>query len=125
MGWNHTERRNRPGTDPITLDDLDEALEMHAQKERAYMKSMIDSVLVAFPSGDLAGHHDYHNRKILASQAEEEFWKAAKLTLIQAGVNGFVRLVWIVILLIALGLTVRFSMPDVFTKMLLALLGKG
>lgn len=124
MDWNHVERRHRSGTDPITLDDLDEALEMHAQKERAYMKTMIDSVLVAFPGGDLGGHHDYHNRKILASQAEEEFWKAAKLTLIQAGVNGFVRLVWIVLLLIALGLTVRFSMPDVFTKMLLSLLGK-
>lgn len=124
MTFGETGRRKRPGTDPITVNDLNEALKLHSVAERAYLWEVFAELKAAFPDGDFRRHHDYHEQKNKAAQAEEEFWKTAKTTLIQAGVNGFVRLVWIVILLIALGLTVRFSTPDVFTKMLLALLGK-
>ena len=124
MGYEGHDRRRRSGTDPITVADLDEALVLHAAKEREYLREVIAELMVAFPAGDLRGHHDYHVRKIKVAQAEEEFWKTAKLTLIQAGVAGIIRLVWVIFLLIALGLTVKFAMPESVVKFILGLLSR-
>ena len=35
----------------------------------------------AFPEGDLAGHRAYHEARIEAARAEEEFWRVSKETL--------------------------------------------
>lgn len=124
MGYEGHDRRRRSGTDPITVADLDEALALHAAKEREYLREVIAELMAAFPAGDLRGHHDYHERKIKVAQAEEEFWKAAKLTMIQTGVAGVFRAIWIVLILALLGLTVKFAAPEAVTKSLLWLLVK-
>jgi len=118
------DRRKRLGTDPITVDDLDEALEIHSVKEREYLREVLAELKAAFPDGDFRRHHDYHEQKNKAAQAEEEFWKTAKTTLIQAGVTGVIRLVWILCLLVMLGLTVKFALPESITKFLLGMLVK-
>lgn len=118
------DRRRRLGTDPITADDLDEALEIHSVKERAYLREVLVELKAAFPDGDFRRHHDYHEQKNKVAQAEEEFWKTAKTTLIQAGVTGVIRLVWILCLLVMLGLTVKFALPESITKFLLGMLVK-
>lgn len=47
----------------------------------------------AFPSlnagmPDLTGHRDYHERKIAATRAEEEFWRDLKMDIARKGVVG-------------------------------------
>ena len=124
MTFGGTDRRKRLGTDPITVDDLDEALEIHSVKEWAYLREVFAELKAAFPDGDFRRHHDYHEQKNKAAQAEEEFWKTAKTTLIQAGVNGVIKLVWILCLLVMLGMTVKFTLPESITKFLLGMLVK-
>ena len=124
MTFGGTDRRKRLGTDPITVDDLDEALEIHSVKEWAYLREVFAELKAAFPDGDFRRHHDYHEQKNKAAQAEEEFWKTAKTTLIQAGVNGIIKLVWILCLLVMLGLTVKFALPESIAKFLLGMLVK-
>lgn len=124
MTWDGQDRRKKAGTDPITVDDLDEALEIHAAKEREHLHEVVAELRAAFPNGDFRRHHDYHEQKNKAAQAEEEFWKTAKTTLIQAGVNGVIKLVWIICVLVMLGLTVKFALPEPFSKFLIGLLAK-
>lgn len=124
MSWDGKDRSKKAGSDPVTNDDLGEALALHAEQERAYVRQLLEGVMRAFPNGDIQGHFNYHDQKNKAAQAEEEFWKAAKLTLIQAGVAGIIRLVWVIFLLIALGLTVKFAMPESVVKFILGLLSR-
>lgn len=124
MTWDGTDRRKRAGADPITVDDLDKALAIHSVQEREYMREVLAELKAAFPNGDFRKHYDYHEQKNTVAQAEEEFWKTAKTTLIQAGVNGVIKLVWIICVLVMMGLTVKFALPDPFSKFLLGLLTK-
>lgn len=124
MIWDGEDRRKRAGSETITVDDLEEALEIHSVEERAYLREVLAELKAAFPDGDFRRHHDYHEQKNKAAQAEEEFWKTAKTTLIQAGVTGVIRLVWILCLLVMLGLTVKFALPESITKFLLGMLVK-
>lgn len=129
MTWNGDERRQHQhrrhdGDALVTNDALDEALALHAEDERKYIDGVKVSILKAFPNADVEGHHDYHDAKIKAAKAEEEFWKTAKQELIKAGVAGMIKIIWLVLCLAALGLTVKFSMPDFFAKAMLGVLGK-
>jgi len=128
MTWDGIERRNQHrrhnGDAPVTNDDLDEALAMHSLEERKYIDAAVGSVLMAFPKADVKGHHDYHDRRIKAAEAEEEFWRTAKQEMIKAGVNGMLKVLWLVLCLAALGLTVKFTMPEVFAKTILGVMGK-
>ena len=117
-------RRKRAGSETITVDDLEEAFEIHATKEREHLREVIAELKSAFPNGDFRKHHDYHEQKNKAAQAEEEFWKTAKTTLIQAGVSGVIKLVWIICVLVMLGLTVKVAAPEVVTKFLMGTLLK-
>ncbi len=112
------ERRRANGDQPVTNDDLDEALAIHSAEERAYTKQMIDEIMRAFPSGT-ENHRSYHLERDKAAKAEEEFWHTAKEQLIKAGVNGAITLFKTILILIALGLTVKFTLPDAVAKFLL------
>ena len=112
------DRCKRNGSDPVTLDDLDEALETHAIKEREYVKQVMDSILKAFPNGDIEGHHAYHESKIRAARAEEEFWQTAKSEALKHGVAGlFVVGKWILILA-AVGLAYKVGAGPAVAKVL-------
>lgn len=128
MTWDGVERRTNHrranGDAPVTNDDLDEALAEHSVQERAYFDRSISDVMKAFPAGDVVGHHNYHDRKIKAAIAEEEFWRTAKQEMIKAGVNGMLKVLWLALCLAALGLTVKFTMPEVFAKTILGVMGK-
>ena len=124
MIWDGEDRRKRAGSETITVDDLEEALEIHAAKEREHLREVIAELRSAFPNEDFRRHHDYHEQKNKAAQAEEEFWKTAKTTLIQAGVTGVIKLVWIICVLVMLGLTVKVAAPEAVTKFLMGTLLK-
>lgn len=119
MSWDGTERRKRNhGEDAVTNDDLDEALSIHSKDERAFVEALIAKVMLAFPDG-VDKHREYHESLILAAKAEKEFWDTAKKALITNGVAGLFGILKIVLLLAALGLTVKFSMPEAFAKVIL------
>lgn len=106
-----TERRaKRHGTDPVTNDDLNEALAIHSEQERAYVKQIVDGVLRAFPDG-VETHRAYHESLIEARKAEKEFWDTAKKAVITNGVSGLFSLIRIVLVLAALGLTAKVAFP--------------
>jgi len=129
MNWDGVDRRRHQprrhdGDAVVTNDTLDEALALHSEEERKYVDGVRTSILKAFPNADIEGHHNYHDAKVKAAKAEEEFWKTAKQELIKAGVAGMIKIIWLVLCLAALGLTVKFSMPDFFAKAMLGVLGK-
>jgi hypothetical protein len=117
------ELRRKPGDQPVTNDDLYEALALHATEEREYVRSLIEGVMRAFPSGP-ENHRTFHQERDKAAKAEEEFWRTAKEQLIKAGVNGIVTLVKVIVLLVALGLTVKFTLPDALAKLVVGAFGK-
>lgn len=112
MSWDGTDRRKRAGTDPITVDDLDKALEIHSVQEREYMREVLAELKAAFPNGDFRKHYDYHEQRNKVAQAEKEFWDTAKKAIITTGVSGVFSLLKIIITLIALGLTAKIAFPS-------------
>lgn len=124
MAWDGVNRRrSNHGNEPVTNDDLDEALAVHSEQERARVEGLISGVMRAFPDG-VESHRLAHAAQIAAAKAQEEFWSTAKKALITGGVSSLLTLVKIVLLLAALGLTVKFSMPEVFAKTILGVLGR-
>lgn len=105
-------RRKSHGNDPVTLDDLDEALAAHAANERAYVNEMIASVMVAFPDGPVK-HGEYHQTKINAAKDEAEFWKAAKMELTKVGVSALAGVVKTVLVLAVVGLLYKLGLGAV------------
>lgn len=112
MTWDGTDRRKRAGADPITVDDLDEALAIHSIQEREYMREVLAELKAAFPNGDFRKHYDYHEQRNKVAQAEKEFWDTAKKAIITTGVSGVFSLLKIIITLIALGLTAQIAFPS-------------
>lgn len=112
MTWDGPDRRknHKHGSDPVTLDDLDEAFAIHALEEKTQMQDMMATVLRAFPEG-VDGHRVYHEGLMKASKSEQEFWDTAKKALITNGVSGLLSLLKIILLLAALGLTAKFALP--------------
>lgn len=96
--------------DPLTFGDFEIALATHADQERAYMQSLVDGILIAFPDG-IDAHSEYHKARTAAARAEKEFWDTAKKALITNGVSGLFGLVKIILILAALGLIAKVSMP--------------
>ncbi len=86
----------------MTNDDLDEALAIHAADERKFVQDIIDR---AFPDGPDA-HGEYHRGLIKAAQAQEEFWRAAKLKLLDHGITG---ILWVIVFVLGLALLGVFS----------------
>ena len=111
MAWDGVERRVlKHGATPVTNDDLDEALAVHSQQERAYVENLLEELMRAFPDG-VEKHRDYHESKIQAAKAEKEFWDTAKKAVITNGISGLFGLVKIILVLAALGLTAKFTFP--------------
>lgn len=112
MTWNGTERRKRRhgGDEPVTNDDLDDALAVHSAQEREHVEGVIAGIMAAFPDG-VANHRAAHESQIAAAKAEKEFWDTAKKAVITNGVSGLFALLKIVIMLAFLGLTAKFAFP--------------
>lgn len=68
--------------------------------------SCVASLKQAFPDGDIVGHRKYHEARIKAAVAEEEFWKDLKLDIAKKGAWG---LIVIVIGLILIGISVKIG----------------
>ena len=74
--------RQRDGKAQVTIDDLDEALEIHSRNERDELSAMIDNkiadakmqLLYAFPDG-VEGHRKSHEALIAAPKAEQALWQ--------------------------------------------------
>ena len=58
----------------------------------------------AFPEGDLGSHRTYHQAKITAAKAEQEFYQTLKVKLAEAGALGLLRMI-IWLLMMGLGAT--------------------
>lgn len=83
-------RAPRHGSDPVTNDDLDEALAVHSAEERKYFEAVIAQITKeAFPDGAVK-HGEYHQAKINAAKSEEKFWSELKLDLAKKGLWGII-----------------------------------
>jgi len=112
MSYDGPERRKRRhgGDEPVTNDDLDDALALHSEQERKHVEALIAGVMAAFPDG-VDNHRAAHESQIAAAKAEKEFWDTAKKAVITNGVSGAFTLVKTIFILAALGLTAKFAFP--------------
>lgn len=89
------ERRKTNALEMEAIESIVERLmvrviEQHEERE----KKMLDNLMAkAFPGGDPESHRDYHQSKIDAAKAEQEFWTAIKARLVETGIIGTVRLI--------------------------------
>lgn len=65
-------------------------IEQHEARERALWDEWMQK---SFPGGDPESHRDYHQSKIDAAKAEQEFWTTIKARLVETGIIGTVRLI--------------------------------
>ena len=65
---------------------LEKQLSQHEIREREMWER-------AFPRGNLEAHREYHQAKIDASKAEQEFYQSLKMKLAEAGALGALKLV--------------------------------
>ena len=117
--YNGPERRKtrHVGSDPVTNDDLDEALALHAEHDRAYVAALYAKAMEAFPDGP-EQHRLAHEQMIKAALAEETFWRDLKSEIARKSVWGILHI--LTILLVA-GLGAKlFGVP-----VIAALLGQG
>jgi hypothetical protein len=110
--------RPRDGSSPVTIDDLDEALELHSLRERDELSGMIDTkiadvraqLLYAFPDG-VEGHRKAHQALIDAAKAEQEFWSELRRDVAKKSIWGILHILTV----LALGtLAVKLGIGSVF-----------
>lgn len=94
------------GNKPATLDDVEELLRLHEEVERKMLEDMFKRLV---PNGDIEGHCDYHAKVMKAVEAQEEFWKAAKIELMKKGVGALWEVGKIVLILAAVGLLAKLG----------------
>ena len=85
------------GNQPVTNDDLDEALALHAQSERKEIQKMIDEVMKAFPDGT-ENQRRAHEKMIKAAEAEERFWTDLKADIAKKSIWGILHILTILVL---------------------------
>lgn len=100
--------RHYHGDNPVTNDDLDEALRIHSEEERDYYSKLMGEVLKAFPGG-IEEHRNYHLAKAEAAKAEKEFWQTAKTEILRKGISGALHLLGVIVLLAAVGLFAKIG----------------
>ena len=101
----------------VTNDDLDEALALHAQEERAaYQHMLTDLITRAFPDGP-ENHRGYHQAKIDTAREEAEFWKVAKQELTKVGVSAIAGVVKTLAVLALIGLAYKIGFGPVVAKL--------
>ena len=69
---------------------MNKVIAEHETRERAMWGETMDK---AFPGGDPEAHCAYHQTKIDAAKAEQEFYATLKARLVETGIIGTVRLV--------------------------------
>ena len=97
--------RQRDGSAPVTIDDLDEALEIHSQRERDELSTMIDAkvlavrdqLVYAFPDG-IEGHRKAHEAMIAAAKAEQEFWQDLRKDVAKKSIWGILHILTVLVL---------------------------
>lgn len=93
------------GSDLVTNDDLDEALEIHSLHERAELSLMIDAkvlearsqILYAFPDG-VESHRRAHEAMIAAAKAEEAFWQDLRRDVAKKSIWGILHILSVLLL---------------------------
>lgn len=108
------ERRDYSGISEDIKQFVREELVAHEQREQDFIESILD----AFPGRDVKGHHDYHASKIKAAQAEEEFWKVAKMEFTKVGVSAIAGVVKVVLVLAVVGVAYKFGFGPAVAKAL-------
>lgn len=99
--------------------DIKLMLSDHEVREKAWINKLItDLKTEAFPSGGLTGHCGYHESKIRAIKAEEEFWHTAKSEALKHGVSGLFAVGKWVAILAALGLAYKVGLGPLVAKAL-------
>lgn len=105
------ERRKRP-------ENIEQLFREHEEREREMTEELRREFFGAFPNGDLKGHCAYHNAKIKAAMAEEQFWLSAKSEALKHGISGlFAVLKWLAILAL-LGLAYKVGLGPAAAKIL-------
>ena len=89
----------------------------HEAREEAMWEATMKK---AFPDGDHEAHKAYHQTKINAAKAEQEFWATLKVRIAETGIVGMLRLL---IYLMFLGLTATFAARFGFMQTFLTWLG--
>ena len=110
------ERRAKPP--PITRHEVEEIIAQHELVEKKNLQDQIDVVMRAFPNGDVDGHCNYHNAKIKAAQAEEQFWQSARSEALKHGVAGLFAVLKFVVILTMLGAAYKVGLGPAVAKLL-------
>lgn len=110
--------RLRDGSAPVTIDDLDAALEVHSVQEMARFKALVDEtvkaahtqLLYAFPDG-VENHRESHEAMIAAARAEKEFWQELRRDVAKKSIWGILHILF----LLSVGtLAVKLGVGSVF-----------
>ena len=99
---------------PLTLGDFKRLMAEHEENEFAQQNEMLEKCMAGFPNGEPEPHRHYHQRKIDAVAAEREFWVAAKLKLLEHGIGGLIKVLWIIVGLAIFGLSVKLGLKIPF-----------
>ena len=93
---------------------MNKVIAEHEARERIMWNETMDK---AFPGGDPDAHRDYHQTKIDAAKAEQEFWTTIKARLVETGIIGTVRLIcWLLFLGASLAVASRIGqLPALMT----------
>ena len=84
----------------------------HEAKE----KEWVDRLMRAFPEQDLEAHRAYHEQRIKAARAEEEFWKTAKTELLRNGITALMAVIKWAIVLSAVGLAYKLGLTSLLDR---------
>ena len=69
----------------------------------------------AFPEGDPESHRSYHQTKINAAKAEQEFYQTLKIKLAEAGALGLLRMIiWLLMMGLGATLAAKFGLLPAF-----------
>lgn len=107
---------DKHGDEPVTNEDLDEALAIHSKEEMAAITALIEELKQAFPDG-IDNHRRAHEKMIKAAEAEERFWTDLKADIAKKSIWGILQ---ILLTLLVVGLAAKFGLSGI-----LAALGVG
>lgn len=112
------ERRKRPENIEQLETSIMHMFRDHEEQERLMTADLRKEFFAAFPNGDLEGHCAYHNAKIRAAMAEEQFWQSAKSEALKHGISGlFAVIKWLAILAV-LGAAYKVGLGPAAAKIL-------
>ena len=94
------------GSQPVTRDELEEALAIYSAEERAWLRAEIDRVMRAFPDG-VEAHRTAHEAMIKAAAAEEAFWRGLREDIMHKSIWGILQ---ILLILTVAGLAAKFGL---------------